>query len=63
MPDNYDLWEQHQREQDKLLERLPKCADCGEPIQSEQYFDFDGCFYCEDCLENNHRKWVEDFIG
>lgn len=62
MPDNYDLWERHDAEQQKALERLPKCSDCGEPIQSEDYFEFDCYFYCEDCV-SNHRKSTEDFIS
>jgi hypothetical protein len=63
MPDNYDLWEAHQREQDKLLERLPKCADCGEPIQDDDYYEFDCYFYCWDCVCDNHRKSIDAYVG
>lgn len=44
----------------KELERLPKCAECGEPIQSERCYEVDGGLICQDCLENNHMRWVED---
>jgi len=44
------------REQDKQLERLPKCDYCGEPIQDEYYFDLCGDRVCERCIENMKRK-------
>lgn len=50
-------------EQQQKLSELPVCSDCYEPIQGEHYFEFDCYFYCEDCLVNNHRKWVEDYVG
>ena len=48
-------------EQEKRLADYPKCCECGEPIQGDKYYDFDGYFYCEDCIEN-HSKWTEDYI-
>lgn len=44
------------REQDKALERLPKCDYCGEPIQEEYYFDLCGDRVCERCVENMKRR-------
>ena len=49
-------------EQQKRLKELPKCCECGEPIDSDCYYDFDGYFYCESCLEGNHRKLTEDYV-
>lgn len=43
-------------------DKLPKCAYCGEPIQDDFLYDFDGMLICEVCLEKNHRKWTEDYI-
>ena len=28
--DNYDLWEQREMEREEALQKLPKCAECGE---------------------------------
>ena len=61
MPDNYSLWEAHEAEQEKLLERLPKCRYCGEPIQDDHYFYIDGVIYCEDCLNEKYRRHIEDY--
>lgn len=53
IPDNYDLWEAHDREQSRRLERLPKCFHCGEPVQQEMAVCLDGRWYCDECLEMN----------
>ena len=52
----------HDAEQAAALSRLPKCAECGEPIQSEKCYEVDGGVICEVCLENNHTHWVEDYV-
>lgn len=50
-----DDYDQFDRNQAVTLSRLPRCAKCGEPIQSEKAYDIDG-FYCEDCF----NEWVEE---
>ena len=62
VPDNYDLWEAHQREQDERLDTLPKCSECREPIQEDECYNFDGDLICEECLKKNHKVWTEKFI-
>lgn len=39
----------HDREQAKRLDRLPKCDRCRRPIQDEYLFDIYGDVYCEKC--------------
>ena len=34
--------------------KLPKCSECGEPIQDDSYFEVGGDYYCEECMDN-HR--------
>ena len=62
VPDNYDAFEEHEREQDEELEGLPKCSECREPIQEDMCYDFDGDLICEDCLKQNHKVWTENYI-
>lgn len=38
-------------EQQRELERLPECADCGHEIQDESAFYINGEWICEDCME------------
>jgi formylmethanofuran dehydrogenase subunit E len=49
-PDNYDIWEQHQRRLDNSLERRPKCAICEEHIQEEMAFELNGYWICSGCI-------------
>lgn len=44
------------------LEKLPCCYECDKPIQTETCYEINGELICPECLENNHKKWVEDFI-
>ena len=60
IPDNYDLFEAHERQINRKLSRLPVCNRCGEPITSEQAYDVDG-LWCEDCF-NDWKKEVTVYV-
>lgn len=62
IPDAYDLWEQHERKQQAELDRLPRCSECGEPIQDDECFTWGNETICLQCLKDNHTKKVEDLI-
>ncbi len=62
MPDNYSLWEAHERQKEAWLAKRPVCADCDEPIQDDHYFDINGEAICPDCMEGNYRKEIGDYI-
>lgn len=49
-------------EQARELAKLPVCAECDEPIQSEEYFEINDEPVCPDCLEKYHKKRVEDYV-
>lgn len=65
IPDNYNLWEAHERRKEKLLEQLPLCEahKCRHPIQDDYYFEIDGEILCEDCMNRRYRKNTEDFVN
>lgn len=52
----------HDAEQARQLEKLPRCVDCGEPIQDEHYYEINDEPICEECLNDNHKKRTEDYI-
>lgn len=54
--DRYEV--ARQEEEDKL----PVCDICGEPIQDDYLYDLEGTLVCEECLKENYRKSVEDYI-
>lgn len=58
IPDNYSQWEEHERQKQKLLDRLPKCDRCREPIQDEHYFDIYGETLCYVCVVDRFRMEV-----
>lgn len=57
---DFDRWDAYQMEQ---LDRLPCCADCGEPIQDDHYYWINDESICPSCLESNYRMETEAYIG
>jgi formylmethanofuran dehydrogenase subunit E len=49
-------------EQQRELDKLPKCCECHEPIQSSACYEFNGELICPQCLVDNHRKRTDDYI-
>lgn len=49
-------------EQCEKLEQLPKCSECGEPIQDEYCYEINDMLVCEECLNICYRKPIENFI-
>lgn len=52
---------QRDAEEQAWLDKLPKCAYCGEPIQDDYCYVFDGDIFCPQCLKDNHRKRTEEY--
>lgn len=59
IPDNYDLWESHDREQAKRLAELPVCDVCDDPIDDDFYYEINGENICEHCMDQFFRKEVD----
>jgi formylmethanofuran dehydrogenase subunit E len=56
---DFDRWD---AEQEAKLEKLPKCSYCCEHIQDEYLYEINDELVCEECLNQNFRKNVEDYI-
>lgn len=56
---DFDRWD---AEQTKQLERLPVCCECDHHIQDENCYEINGELICPECLENNHKKRVDDYV-
>lgn len=52
----------HDAEQQAQLDKLPRCSECGEPIQTEECYEINDEYICPECLEHNHKKWVDDIV-
>lgn len=55
-------FDRHEAEQERELKKLPKCCECDNPIQSEECYEINDELICPECLKDNHRKWVEDYV-
>lgn len=48
-------------EQQKMLDKLPRCSECDHPIQDEYCYEINGELICDECMFQNHRKAVDDY--
>lgn len=62
VPDAYDMWEQHEAEQEKALSKLPVCDACGENIQDEYCYRIGNDILCEECMKENFRVDTESLM-
>jgi formylmethanofuran dehydrogenase subunit E len=60
--DNYDMWEQHDREEQAKLDELPVCEICQEPIQQEKAIYYNDQYCCEECEREFWQNIREDFL-
>lgn len=63
LPDNLDLYDQHEARQQQALEQLPRCSECDNPIQDDYYYEINDEVICTECLNRDFRKSVDDYIG
>lgn len=56
--DDFSRWE---AQREKQLAKLPKCYECGEPIQDDECYEINDELICPKCLEDNHRKFTDDY--
>lgn len=54
-------YERYSAEQEKILQEMPVCSECGEHIQDEYCFSINDEIICESCMEN-YRKFTLDLV-
>jgi formylmethanofuran dehydrogenase subunit E len=60
--DYTDLHAEYEAEQERRLEKYPKCDCCGESITDDYFYNIDGTFICESCMRDEYRKNTEDYM-
>lgn len=55
-------YEAYSAEQEKELNKLPKCSECGNHIMTDDCWVINDEIYCPECAEKNFRKWTEDYL-
>ena len=59
LPDNYDMWNEHEWKKERWLTKRPICRECGEHIADEYSYQFSGKWYCPDCIDR-HKVYIEE---
>lgn len=62
VPDYAELHDRYEAEQQRQLDKLPKCEYCGKPIGDDYLYDLDTTIICELCLNTHFRKPVDDYV-
>lgn len=62
IPDNYDRFVDHQRQQDDWLDKRPTCSNCDHKIQDEKVCYINDEFICLECLNEHFIFDTEDFM-
>ena len=55
-------WDRHCAQEERELARLPRCSECDKPIQEDYAYCINDELICEECLNRNFRKEVEDYV-
>lgn len=56
---DFERWD---RDQQKLLDKLPRCYACEEPIQDDVCYCFNGHKYCLDCKDAAADDILPEFL-
>ncbi len=54
--------ERYYAEQEREWEKRPKCSICDETIGDEYCYEINDELICQECLDENFRKCVDDCI-
>lgn len=52
----------YEAQRERMIDKFPKCAHCGEPITDDHLFDIDGELYHLSCAEREFQKFTDDYI-
>lgn len=51
-------YERYSADQEKELEKLPRCSECDERIQDEFAYYINGEWICKNCMDSNYKREV-----
>lgn len=62
MLEPYQMWDLKCADEERELQKYPKCDICDEYITDDYLIEFNGDLICESCLVQHYRKPVEDYM-
>ena len=60
IPDAYDAWRNHERQQERWLERRPVCDHCKDHIQRGHCYRIWDITICPDCMEDYFKERITE---
>jgi len=52
------VFQRYDSDREDELRKLPVCDECRSHIQDEYYYEINGLWLCEECIEA-HKVWIE----
>jgi formylmethanofuran dehydrogenase subunit E len=52
---------EHEARQERYLERLPICSECGEPITDDECYEIGDELFCEECIEGK-KVYTSNYV-
>lgn len=62
VPDNYDAFSAWDADQHRQLAQFPTCEWCDKTIQDDYFYIINDESICEECLRQNFRRSVEEYM-
>ena len=55
-------FDRYDAKQQRELDKLPVCVDCGEAVTDDHFYLINDEVICPDCLDAGYRKAVDDYV-
>lgn len=52
IPDPTEMFAMHDAELARRAKKFPQCSCCGEHIQDDTFYNIEGTYICERCIED-----------
>ena len=66
IPDYTEQHAEYEARLERSLRKYPRCSRCKESIVDDEFYNFDGDYVCEDCLDDyisvNFKVNTEDYL-
>jgi formylmethanofuran dehydrogenase subunit E len=62
LPDIYDRHCEYEAEEERWLSKRPKCDCCGNPITDDTFYDINGEYLCEECMNDRYLVCTDNYI-
>ena len=61
IPDYAEQYAEYEARLEREAKKLPKCDCCGERIFTEQFYNIEGNYICEECIRD-YLVYTEEYM-